>query len=476
MKEQDVIYKNIDAEMHIISGLINNGVDANNELYIQVTESIEEEDFTAKTTLNAIKVIHHMMEGELSVDYASFYAHAKQMKFLNINKDFINNLKTFQPTIGQLKAHIQTVKNCTVNRKIKNVSAQALEIAEESGDPTVKITSLNNLLDVFDDAGAEVKEKDTQNMLGSWLEEMERRQNSDNQLAGMTTGLSELDNLTGGLEDGWLVIVAGRPGMGKTAFSLKLSNSISDIEGKDVLFYSLEMDDKELMDRQVCEASRIPLHKIKHPKEITPNEWPAISAATVHIQQNRKIHVYDESDLSLDKFILHAKSFARKNDLGAIVVDYLQLMSGFKNKKYKQRVDEVTDISKEMKKLARQLKVPVIALAQLNRDLEKRPNKRPLPSDLRESGSLEQDANLIVFLYRDEVYNPDSEHKGLAEVIVGKNRSGPIGTAMTRCELEYMSFSDYDVSQMNDDPYGYSGQYGNNAPISSKKGSGVGFN
>jgi len=245
-------------------------------------------------------------------------------------------------------------------------------------------------------------------------------------VTGVTTGFVDLDKKTAGLQPSDLIIVAARPSMGKTTFAMNLCENAAMASDKPVLVFSLEMPAEQIMMRMIASLARVDQTKIRTGQNLDETEWSKIASVFGMFKQKNNLYIDDSSGLTPTELRSRARRVYRENNgLSMIMVDYLQLMRApaFSD----NRTLEIAEISRSLKALAKELEVPVVALSQLNRTLEQRADKRPVNSDLRESGSIEQDADLIMFIYRDEVYNDNSEDKGVAEIIIGKQRNGPIG-------------------------------------------------
>ncbi len=257
-------------------------------------------------------------------------------------------------------------------------------------------------------------------------------------VTGVATGFTDLDQKTSGLQAGDLIIVAGRPSMGKTAFSLNIAENIA-LEGGIVGVFSMEMGGTQLAMRMLGSIGRIDLHKLRTGR-LNDAEFSKFATALERLQEV-KLHVDETPALTALELRARARRLHRLyGKLDLIVIDYLQLMSGSSNAASENRATEISEISRSLKALAKELQCPVVALSQLNRSLESRTDKRPMMSDLRESGAIEQDADVILFIYRDEVYNPESQDKGTAEIIIGKQRNGPIGRVQLAFLGEYTKF------------------------------------
>ena len=273
------------------------------------------------------------------------------------------------------------------------------------------------------------------------IQELHDRDNASD-ITGVPTGYHDLDARTSGLQPGDLLIVAGRPSMGKTSFALNMGEHVAIEVGLPVAVFSMEMGGAQLAMRMLSSVGRLDAHRVRTGR-LNDDEWSRLSFAL------GKMHVaplYIDETPALNPIDLRARArrlHRQCGKLGLIIIDYLQLMSSASQGGGENRATEISEISRSLKGLAKELSVPVIALSQLNRSLEQRPNKRPVMSDLRESGAIEQDADVIMFIYRDEVYNPDTPDKGTAEIIIGKQRNGPIGTVRLTFMGEYTRFENF---------------------------------
>ncbi|MDQ2140026.1 replicative DNA helicase [Alcaligenaceae bacterium A4P071] len=267
---------------------------------------------------------------------------------------------------------------------------------------------------------------------------------STSDVTGVPTGFADLDKMTSGLQAGDLVIVAGRPSMGKTSFSMNIGEHVAIEQGLPVAVFSMEMGAVQLAMRMLGSVGMLDQHRMRTGK-LLPEDWPRVTHA-VQMMQDAQLYIDETPALTSMELRARARRLARQcGQLGLIIIDYIQLMSG--NSGGENRATEISEISRSLKGLAKELGCPLIALSQLNRSLEQRPNKRPVMSDLRESGAIEQDADVILFIYRDEVYNPDSPDKGTAEIIIGKQRNGPIGTVRMTFQGQSTRFLNFTPGQ-----------------------------
>lgn len=287
-------------------------------------------------------------------------------------------------------------------------------------------------------------------LLAKAVDKIETLYEQDGDITGASTGFSDLDEKTSGLQPSDLIIVAGRPSMGKTTIAMNMAENVALKSGLPVAVFSMEMPGEALAMRMMSSLGRIDQHKVRTGK-LDDDDWPRLTSA-INLLADTKLFIDDTPALTPTEVRSRARRLTREHgQLGLIVLDYLQLMQSPSSGD--NRVQQISDISRGLKALAKELNVPVIALSQLNRNLEQRPNKRPVMSDLRESGAIEQDADLIIFVYRDEVYNEDSPDKGIAEIIIGKQRNGPLGTVRLTFLGQYTRFENFAGTYSGDEDY-----------------------
>lgn len=267
-------------------------------------------------------------------------------------------------------------------------------------------------------------------------------------ITGLSTGFSDFDQMTSGFQPGDMIVIAGRPSMGKTSFAMNIAEYAAIKQEKPVMVFSLEMPAEQLALRMISSLGRIDQHKVRT-GQLSDSDWPRVTSA-VSVLSESQLYIDDTPSLSPMELRTRARRVARKHGgLSLIVIDYLQLMTSPSNRE--NRTNEISEISRSLKAIAKEFNVPVIALSQLNRGLEQRTDKRPVMSDLRESGAIEQDADVIAFIYRDEVYNEDSPHKGTAEIIIRKQRNGPIGDFRVTFLGQYTRFENYAADRAYND-------------------------
>ena len=359
---------------------------------------------------------------------------------------YLNAMAQNTPSAANIRRYAEIVRDRGVLRKLITV---ADEISGKAFNP--QGAEVKQILDEAEARIFAIAESGARGAAG-WLavqplltQVVERidelySRDTTSEVTGVPTGWTDLDKMTSGLQPGDMVVVAGRPSMGKTAFSMNIAEHAAVEMGLPVAVFSMEMGGTQLAMRMLGSVGLLDQHRLRTGKLID-EDWPRLTHA---IQKMNDAQLYVDETPALNPIEMRARArrLARQcGKLGLIVVDYLQLMQG--SQPGDNRAAEISEISRSLKGLAKELHCPVIALSQLNRTLEQRPNKRPVMSDLRESGAIEQDADVIIFLYRDEVYNPDSPDKGTAEIIIGKQRNGPIGAVRLTWIGAYTKFGNY---------------------------------
>ena len=359
---------------------------------------------------------------------------------------YIGTIVQNTPSAANIRRYAEIIRERSIMRNLAQVGAQ---ISDSAYNPAGR--SAANLLDEAESKVFEIAEEgargkvgfvDIQPLLKQVVERIEVLYNQDNpsDVTGVASGFHDLDQKTSGFQPGDLIIVAGRPSMGKTALSLNMAEHVALEVNKPVAVFSMEMGGAQLAMRMLGSVGRLDQHKVRTGR-LEDDDWPKLTHALGKLND---APIYIDETAALNALELRARArrlFRQHGELGLIVIDYLQLMSS--SSQGENRATEISEISRSLKGLAKELKVPVIALSQLNRSLEQRPNKRPVMSDLRESGAIEQDADVILFIYRDEVYNPDTQDKGMAELIIGKQRNGPIGKVDLTFLGEYTRFESF---------------------------------
>lgn len=430
----------MEAEQAIVGGLL-----LDNEAFDNITHVISEVDFYRIEHRILFQVIAQLARKGQPFDVVTLLDALKTSNQLDDvgGESYLFELANNTPSIANVAAYAEIVREKSVQRQLIGIAG---EIADSAYNPGAR--EVSDLLDfaeskvfaIAEQTGADSGPEMIKSILVKAVEKIDYLYHHGDAITGQPTGLSDLDAMTSGLQPADLVIVAGRPSMGKTTLVMNMAEHAAIQGNKPVLVFSMEMPADSLAMRMISSLGRIEQHHIRTGK-LTDDDWPRLTSA-VHMLSDSRLYIDDTPALSPSELRARARRLVKEHgSLGLIVVDYLQLMKvpGFKAD---NRTAEISEISRSLKALAKELSVPVVALSQLNRSLEQRQDKRPVMSDLRESGAIEQDADLICFIYRDEVYNEESPDKGVAEIIVAKQRNGPIGKVRVAFLGKYTRFED----------------------------------
>ena len=357
---------------------------------------------------------------------------------------YIGTLANNTPSTANILTYSKIVRERAI---LRSLIAAANDISDSAYSPHGRTP--REVLDNAEKLVFDISERDGRNrkgftsiqeLLSRSIDRIEKLYESKEAITGVSTGFADIDEMTSGLQPSDLIIVAGRPSMGKTSFAMNIAEYVAVEKKKPVAIFSMEMSGEQLAMRLLASLGRINSNKIRTGR-LADEDWPRLNSA-VGLLDKAPIFVDDSGGLNTLDLMSKARRIARENnELGLIIVDYIQLMQA--SDSAENRATEISAITRSLKILAKELHVPVVALSQLNRSVEQRPNKRPVMSDLRESGAIEQDADVIFFIYRDEVYNEDTEQKGVAEVIIGKQRNGPIGTTKLTFRGEFTRFENF---------------------------------
>lgn len=353
--------------------------------------------------------------------------------------EYLVTLPDKVPTTANVQKYIKIVEE---KWTLRNLIKTANEIIDLGYNPTEDVEDIM--------AGAEKKifdiiQKNSQKtytpineVLVESFTKLEELYNRKSKITGVPTGFSDFDNMTAGLQGSDLILIAARPAMGKTAFALNIAAHAAIRENVPVALFSLEMSKDQLVNRILCMEAMVDSNKVRTGK-LEEDDWNKLAGVVGPISDSG-IYIDDTPGISIMEIRTKCRKLKMEKDIGLIVIDYIQLIQGSSNRKNGSREQEIAEISRTLKILAKELNVPVVALSQLSRAVEQRPDHRPMLSDLRESGSIEQDADIVIFLYRDDYYNPDSEEKDIAEIIIAKHRGGSTGTVKLLWMGNYTKF------------------------------------
>ncbi|ATM99281.1 MULTISPECIES: replicative DNA helicase [Enterobacterales] len=433
----------LEAEQSVLGGLM-----IDNERWDNVSERVTAEDFYSRPHRTIFSQMQRLLELGKPIDLITLSEALEQNAELDSVGGFayLAELSKNTPSAANINAYADIVRERAVVRDMIKV---ANEIADAGFDPQGRTSE--DLLDfaesrVFQIAETRANKDEGPKAIDAILEETVEKieqlyQKPHDGVTGVSSGYQDLDKKTAGLQKSDLIIVAARPSMGKTTFAMNLCENAAMTEEKPVLIFSLEMPGNQIMMRMLASLSRVDQTRIRT-GQLDDEDWARISSTMGILLEKRNMYIDDSSGLTPTEVRSRARRIYREHGgLSLIMIDYLQLMRV--PSLSENRTLEIAEISRSLKALAKELQVPVVALSQLNRSLEQRADKRPVNSDLRESGSIEQDADLIMFIYRDEVYHESSDLKGVAEIIIGKQRNGPIGTVRLTFNGQWSRFDNY---------------------------------
>ncbi|MCB9534932.1 MAG: replicative DNA helicase [Myxococcales bacterium] len=427
-----------EAELSVLGGIL-----LDNGALDRVSEFLAPDDFFSPRHRVVFSRMLALAEDNQPIDLVTLATALEQGGELDAvgGIDHLMSLAEAKATAVNIEHHAHLVHDNAEVRRLVTVCTGVIEKAQ-SGD-------YDDTTRLFDEAQAAVYEIGAKQRKGSFtdmptalqsvIEKVKLAFESKSAVTGLPTGFIDLDAKTAGLQGGDLIILAARPAMGKTAFALNLAANGARLGGKSVAVFSLEMPTTQLAARMLAGEARVDSERMRS-GHLTDGDIDRLLQA-VKRMNTWSVHIDDTAGVSVMELRSKCRRLASDRnipDLGLVVIDYLQLMKGRPG--IRSREQEISDISRNLKSLAKELDIPVVALSQLNRGVESRPNKRPLMSDLRESGAIEQDADIIMFVYRDEYYNPDTEDQGITEIIIGKQRNGPIGTVKLKFFKEWSRF------------------------------------
>ncbi|MBS3965052.1 MAG: replicative DNA helicase [Methylomonas sp.] len=429
------------AEQSVLGGLM-----LDNQTWDSVADKLGEDDFYRRDHKLIFRAIAQLAEKQDPFDVVTLSEVLEARGELHDigGLAYLGMLAAETPSAANIVAYANIVRDRSVLRQLIHIGT---EISDSAFTPEGRETA--ELLEFAERKVFEIAEQrqkgqggfsSIKSLLAKAVDKIEMLYERDGDITGASTGFTDLDEKTSGLQPSDLIIVAGRPSMGKTTVAMNMAENVALKTGLPVAVFSMEMPGEALAMRMMSSLGRIDQHKVRTGK-LDDDDWPRLTSA-INLLAETRLFIDDTPALTPTEVRSRARRLTREHgQLGLIVIDYLQLMQSPSSGD--NRVQQISDISRGLKALAKELAVPVIALSQLNRNLEQRPNKRPVMSDLRESGAIEQDADLIIFVYRDEVYNEDSPDKGMAELIIGKQRNGPLGTVRLTFLGQYTRFENF---------------------------------
>jgi replicative DNA helicase len=431
----------IEAEQSLLGGLL-----LDNSAWDRIADIVHETDFYRDDHRRIFRRIRQLVEQAKPADVVTVFEAIEKHNEIEQagGLAYLSEIANNTPSAANIRRYAEIVHERAVLRRLVAVGD---EIAASALNPAGK--DVKQLLDQAEAKVFEIAESGArtsqgfvaiQPLLGQVVDRIQElyEQENPSEITGLPTGFVDLDRMTAGLQPGDMIVIAGRPSMGKTAFALNIAEHVGVDLGLPVAIFSLEMSGPQLAMRFLSSVGRLDAHRIRTGR-LNDDEWDKMTVALGKLH-NAPIHIDESGALNATDLRARARRLARQfgGKLGLIVIDYLQLMTSTRDGE--NRATEISEISRSIKALAKELQVPILALSQLSRKVEERNDKRPLMSDLRESGAIEQDADIILMMYREEYYKPDTQEKGVAEVIIGKHRNGPTGMVKLTFLGEYTKF------------------------------------
>ncbi len=427
---------NIEAEQAVLSAML-----IKREAIAEAIEILTGDDFYREAHRLAFIAMEELFGAGEPVDMITFAEALRKKEQLDAvgGVSFVTAIANFVPTAANIVYHAKIVREKAQLRRLIDAATAIVSDAYEDADETDAILdeAERRILSVAMRHGGDfVPMRD---IIMATFDQIERRYETQGQITGISTGFRDLDEATSGLQQSDLILVAARPAMGKTAFTLNIAAHVAQ-HGLSVAFFSLEMSKEQLAQRMLCSEGRIDSQRLRT-GQLQDDDWPALIESADKLSR-ASIFIDDTPGITIQDLRSKARRLKAQKSLDLIIIDYLQLMQGRGTRSGENRQNEISEISRSLKALARELNVPLIALSQLSRGVESRQIKKPMLSDLRESGSLEQDADIVMFLYREDYYSEDTENKNITEVIIAKHRNGPVGTVKLYFHKELTRFAD----------------------------------
>jgi len=434
----------VEAEQSLLGGLL-----IDNESSDKVADVITSNDFYRHDHSTIYQHIIKVIETNQPADIVTVAESLEKNDELAAvgGLSYLGLLAENTPAAANIRGYAQIVRERSIMRNLVQVGS---DIAESAYSPQGRDAqqlldeSESKIFQIADDGmRAAIGFENIQHLLPKVIKGVEKRMENKGNISGVATGYTDLDNLTSGLQPGELIVLAGRPSMGKTALALNIAENVAIDQKLPVAIFSMEMSSEQLTTRLIGSVGKVDARKLRSGQDLDDDDWEKL---TDSLGQLNDAPIFIDQGGALNSYEVRARARRlqrQEGQLGLIVIDYIQLMSAAGGKQSENRATEVSEISRSLKSLAKELNVAIVALSQLNRSLESRPDKRPMMSDLRESGAIEQDADVILFIYRDDQYNDDSPDKGLAEILISKQRNGPTGKIKLTFLGQYTRFENY---------------------------------
>lgn len=426
----------IEAEQSVLGGVMQHAPALDD-----VADIVAEADFYRSTHREIWRAITALDDKRTGIDAVTVCEHLDSLGSLeNVGGlAYVGSLVSNTPSISNIKTYARIVADKSRERRMLQALAEATDEVWAQGDTDEKLDKAARHISDATETRSGAGPKRAEELLPAWIDALDERHSAGGRIVGLRTGFVDFDHKLAGLQKSDLIIVAGRPSMGKSTFAFNIASNVAMDAGVPTAIFSMEMPSEQILNKLHSDRRKVNHDAIRTGK-LEQHEWERLTKAMGEIK-DAPIYIDDTPSLTPHELKARARRLHKREGIGLVVVDYLQLMRvpGYQQ----NRRGEIEEVSRSLKALAKELHIPVIALSQLSRNLENRPNKRPVMSDLRESGAIEQDADVIAFIYRDEVYNEDSAEKGIAEINIAKQRNGPTGKIRLVTQLHFSRFDNH---------------------------------
>ena len=426
--------QNLEAEMAVLGSML-----IDEDAISVAIESLGRDSFYKDTHKRIFEAVLDLYNANKAVDLITLTDTLKRNGVLDEigGVSFLTALVNSVPTAANISHYTNIVKEKSTLRNLINSATRIVSLCYESEDNVSEVVdNAERLVFEVSDSRPQSSYLHLKEIIKDSIEKIDRLYQKKAHVTGIPTGFIDFDRITSGLQASDLIVIAGRPSMGKSALAIGIAEYAGVMEKIPVAIFSLEMSKEQLVQRMLCAHARVDAHKVRT-GYLTPSDWPHLTAAAGKLSE-APIFIDDAPSISVMELRAKARRLKAHHDIQLIILDYLQLMRG--DARVENRQQEISDISRSLKALARELRVPIVAISQLSRAVEARSDHRPQLSDLRESGAIEQDADVVVLILREEYYNPHPENQGIAEIIIAKQRNGPVGSMKLAFIKEYTRF------------------------------------
>jgi len=437
---------NVEAEAGVLGSII---IDP--EAIVQVADIVQPDDFYRESHRLIYQAALELYEQREPADIITLCDELERRALLEDvgGRAYVTSLVNMVPTSANVEHYARIIERTSILRRLIHAAGQIAAVAYNEPDAASALDQAEQLIFAISQRHTRADFEHIRTLLSAYIDKLDQLHENRGAIVGLPTGFHDLDRLTGGLQKSDLIILAARPSVGKTALALSIAHNTAVRYNNAVAYFSLEMSKEQMVQRLLSMDAQVDSQRIRT-GYLDDEDWNRITHSLGRLS-NANIYIDDTAGISVMEMRSKARRLQAERGIDLVIVDYLQLMQGRTGRNSDNRVQEISEISRSLKALARELDVPVIALSQLSRAVESRQSRIPQLSDLRESGSIEQDADIVMFIYRDEVYNPETDRRNIADIIVAKHRNGPVGTISLRFQANQTRFWDLELQRTPDE-------------------------